>query len=209
MLAWALTLRGICWHAQGSLLKEHSVALLWEQMLGDLRGFFENVRRCDWQRLTLARGATTKWRSKGIGAWAVRSCLPVHHASLTLELLAHLANYRQADIMSRSCHPYKKIDTLWGVIPLKDVRHFFLINRGAFASYSGARCEEDSWWGVPPKMCTDRFSEQNTLPVSGARLSDCHAIAGLAEAVFRRLPLPPMTRCPVTLSECAMTHSQD
>lgn len=66
-----------------------------------------------------------------------------------------------------------------------------------------------AWWGVPLRCAPINLANRSLFLCRLPSLSGCHTITGLAEVVFRWWPLPLMTRCPVTTSECAMTHSQD
>lgn len=135
--------------------------------------------------------------------WAVSSCLSC--TTLTVSLNTGV-NYLSLlcllifDLITLTCL-HKFSDIVWG-------SRLFLVKVWCVLAWSGRGAS-----GVFPLQagCSDRFGKMTPLPLCGAPLTACHTITGLVTsvAVFRRLPLPPVIRCPVTLSECAMTHSRD
>lgn len=136
---------------------------------------------------------------------AVRSCLPVYRASSVVQ-------YLNLWYLFKYCQP--SVTHLFFFFFFFQTRRVLSSRRCCWASSTPQQVTAKTvqllaWWGVPLQCAPINLANRSLFLCCLPRLSGCHTITGLAEVVFRWWPLPLMTRCPVTTSECAMTHSQD
>lgn len=155
----------------------------------------------DWQLLTLARRKEEgREQNGGAGCQELPPRASCQFCSSILEPLVHLFDYCQLSVTR-----------LFFLFPTRRV----LLSLGC--CWAGSTplqvtvkpVQLLAWWGVPLQCAPINLANRSLFLCCLPRLSGCHTITGLTEVVFRWWPLPLMTRCPVTTSECVMTHSQD